>query len=55
MRKFFLPVLALASMVIVTSCGTSKHRCPAYGSIENIQDDSNEDIIDLYHSSEEKS
>lgn len=55
MRKLFLPALAILSMVVVTSCGASKHRCPAYGANEkNIDIDTEDMNIDTYNPAEQK-
>lgn len=54
MKKFFLPVLAIVTITISTSCGASKHRCPAYGSNEQIDDLPSDKMTDFYMNSEQK-
>lgn len=54
MKKFFLPVLAIFTLTIVTSCGASKHRCPAYGSNDQLDEQPTEESTDVYTNTEQK-
>lgn len=40
MKKLFaIAVLAVGFMAVLSSCGNSRHNCPAYGSVDNDNSD----------------